>query len=93
MDFLPLATVGSLRACGAQIFFSPCLDVYSSMLLVAVAGSIDSHGGNALTTSFSVYANMLPVVRLGDISASCPWVKPQHFCQPVVLADYTVYSG
>ena len=93
MIFLPLATIGSLRACSAQIFYSPSLDVYSSMLPVAVMGSLDTHGGNALTTSFSVFANMLPVVRLGDISAVCPWAYPQHFCQPIVYADYTVYSG
>lgn len=93
MIFLPLATVGSLRACSAQIFYSHSLDVYSSMLPVAVIGSLDTHGGNALVTSFGVFANMLPVVRLGDISAVCPWVKPPHFCQPIIMADYTVYSG
>jgi len=93
MDFRPLATVGSLRACSAQIFYSPSIDVYSSMMPVAVIGSLDTHGGNALITSFSVFANMLPVVRLGDISAVCPWVKPQHFCQPIVMADYMVYAG
>jgi len=91
--FRPIATLGSLRACGAQIFFSNALNVFANMKSVAVLGAIDSHGGTAITTTFQVYANMQPVVRLGDISSVCPWVYPQHYAQPIILAEATILSG
>lgn len=86
----PVGRIGDSRSCGATIIMSPNFSVFSNGRLVAVLGSLDSQGGIAQTTTFSLFAENLPVVLLGDINDVCRWVYPPHFCMPLVVGDDNV---
>jgi len=86
----PIGRISSIRACGASIITSLSPTVYSNLLPVATMSSLDSHGGNAITGSYSVLANGLPVCGVGDINDVCKWIYPPHYLQPIVLGDFTV---
>jgi hypothetical protein len=90
---LPVAKVTSIRLCGAMVFNSWVHNVMVNGLPICTIGSLDSHGGMAITGSLSVYANGLRVCRFGDINDICRWRYPRpHIAQPLVICDHNVYS-
>ena len=91
---VPIGTVGSVRNCGATIIpYALTANIFVNLKPICVVGSFDSHGGTAVTGSPTVFANMLPVCRMGDINDVCKWVKPSHYSQPLVLCDDNTYSA
>jgi hypothetical protein len=89
----PVAKVGSVRACGAIISTPIVPTVIVNLMPICVLGAWDSQGGMAVVGSFTVFAGMLPVCRLGDINDICRWVKPPHFAVPLVACDFNTFSA
>jgi len=91
---MPVAKITSMRSCGAMIIASSISsDIFVNNLPICTVGAIDSHGGVAVMGSFTVFANLAPVCRLGDVNDMCKWVYPPHFSMPLVLCDYNVFSA
>jgi len=91
--YKPVAVIGSMRSCGAVIIDSPMsYNVFVNLLPICTVGSLDSHGGTAVTGSATVFANMAPVCKLGDVNDICKWIYPPHFSMPIVVASYNVFS-
>jgi len=87
-----IGRVGDLRSCGASIISTRNTSVFSNNRLVATMYSVDSHGGQALTYSYGIFVENLPVIMLGDPNDYCRWVWPPHYSQPLVTGDFNVYG-
>ena len=87
----PIAKISSVRLCGAMIISSLVSNVFANMLPVCTIGSLDSHGGIAITGSYNTCANGIPVCGLGDINDICRWRTPNHFMVPLVICDINVF--
>jgi len=88
--FRAVAKIGSLRLCSAEVITSLSSTVFVNNMPICVMGSVDSHGGMAITGSDSVFANNIPICRMGDINDVCRWVYKPHFCQPIVKCSVTI---
>jgi uncharacterized Zn-binding protein involved in type VI secretion len=87
-----IGRVGDLRACGAIIISTFNTSVFANNKLIATLHALDSHGGNALTSSAGIFIENLPIITLGDPNDCCKWVTPKHYSQPLVTGDFDVYG-
>jgi hypothetical protein len=87
----PVAKLSSMRLCGAMIFATSVPNVMVNGLPICTIGAIDSHGGVAVTGSWTVFANGLPVCGWGDINDYCKWIWPTHVMQPLMICDDNVF--
>lgn len=86
-----IGRIGDIRSCGAILISTYNTSVFSNNRLVATLSTLDSHGGNAIGLG-SVFVEDLPVIILGSVNDWCKWVKPAHYTQPLITADFNVFS-
>jgi hypothetical protein len=92
MIYRPVAKISSSRACGAMVIATPAWTVLVNLCPICVNGAPDTHGGFAVSGSPTVYAENLPVNRMGDVNSGCLWPKP-HGPQPLVLCDLNTFTA
>jgi|WetSurMetagenome_2_1015567.scaffolds.fasta_scaffold02911_10 hypothetical protein len=87
-----IGRIGDIRSCGAIILSTYNSSVYADNRLIATLGALDSHGGNAINSSSSVFVENLPIIMLGDANDWCKWIHPAHYSQPLITADLSTFG-